>query len=136
MFPTNSLIFLICVLSFHSSITQAQKVIEGVSGSELDTGWTLINGALVMFMQAGFAFLEAGSDMDLHLVTQRQKLGMDSMAMEVSFLLGDESLHVFFFQWSFAAVASTIVSGAVAERTNLSVAHWMWSTTGWLSPFE
>ncbi|KAL9653773.1 hypothetical protein ABK040_012834 [Willaertia magna] len=179
MCPTNSLIFLICVLSFHSSITQAQKVIEGVSGSELDTGWTLINGALVMFMQAGFAFLEAGSVRSKNVANILLKTVMSVAISTMSFycigyglafgdtktetrngfygngsffLLGDESLHVFFFQWSFAAVASTIVSGAVAERTNLSaffmcsflmtsfvyapVAHWMWSTTGWLSPFN
>lgn len=58
----------------------------------------------------------------------------------------------FLLQWAKASTASTIISGAIAERVNLAaylcyscimtafiypvVAHWAWSDTGFVSPFR
>ena len=57
-----------------------------------------------------------------------------------------------FFQWCFVSTAASIVSGAVAERCRMTCysgyaflmtvavypifAYWVWSTSGWLSPFN
>jgi len=62
------------------------------------------------------------------------------------------SYPLWFFQFSFCAAAITIVSGAVAERVHFQgfmlfaavgyawiqpvVAHWIWSTDGWMSVFN
>lgn len=56
----------------------------------------------------------------------------------------------FLFQWAFAIAVAGITSGSIAERTQFTaylifsffltgfvypvVAHWVWSSTGWLSP--
>lgn len=63
---------------------------------------------------------------------------------------GSYDYSFFLFHWAFAIAAAGITSGSIAERTQFSaylifsffltgfvypvVAHWVWSTDGWLSP--
>eukprot|EP01122_Echinamoeba_exundans_P010862 TRINITY_DN4154_c0_g1_i1.p1 TRINITY_DN4154_c0_g1~~TRINITY_DN4154_c0_g1_i1.p1 ORF type:complete len:587 (-),score=143.59 TRINITY_DN4154_c0_g1_i1:13-1773(-) len=71
--------------------------------------------------------------------------GLDSSASPYDF-------RHWIFQWAFAITSSTIVSGAMAERTRLRAyflfcvalavwiypvpTHWIWSRDGWLSPYN
>lgn len=160
-----------------------------------DQIWIIIAGALVFFMQCGFAMLEAGSvrrkstqniifknlcDVaiaavcfyfigyglaygDVNCPTLDADCDADNfMGRHHNFMLyyehhtamsadGTGTLHKWFFQFAFAATAATIVSGAMAERTQIlgyicysvfitiyvypTVVHWCWSNRGWLSPF-
>merc|ERR1712048_999938 len=160
---------------------------KAADDSNLNQFFLLIMGALVMFMQAGFAFLEAGSVRSKNVVNILIKNVLDCFlgaitywAFGYAFAYGDVSpdhpqagankfigfkyffsiyhnddmkggdvfFAEWFFQFVFAATAATIVSGAVAERTQFGaylsystfitgfiypvVSHWGWSGTGWL----
>lgn len=109
--------------------------------SELQIVWTAICVALVFFMQAGFAFLEAGATRAKNAVNVMMKNYMDMCLGAVIFwafgyglMYGDsiggligtsrfipqqvdnaQAMHLA-YQTMFAATAATIVSGAVAER--------------------
>ncbi len=146
--------------------------------SPVNTAWVLIATALVFFMQAGFAILEAGLTraknagniimknlMDFCIGTPIYwfigfgiMFGTGSLAGGIDlFTRGDYSsvtpdgvpFYAFFiFQTVFCATAATIVSGAMAERTNFVAyciysavislvvypisGHWIWGG-GWLS---
>ncbi|XP_069131932.1 putative ammonium transporter 1 isoform X2 [Argopecten irradians] len=143
--------------------------------ANLDNFFLLLMGMLVFFMQCGFAFLEAGAVRSKNTTNILIKNVMDSFVSGASYwILGfafaygdggsankfigaslfassdlpDSRFAEFFFQYTFAATAATIVSGAMAERCEFIayfaysfcitafiypvVTHWAWGG-GWLS---
>ena len=115
----------------------------------IDTLWILVTGALVFFMQAGFALVEAGFTRSKNTVNILMKNFIDFSFGSITFfvigfgfMFGDDiagfigspdlflwnttsgesytALGFLFFQTVFAATAATIVSGAMAERTHFS----------------
>ncbi|MGD9932570.1 MAG: ammonium transporter [Dehalococcoidia bacterium] len=113
----------------------------------LDTGWLLLTATLVLFMQAGFAMVEAGFVRSKNVTNILMKNILDGCFGAIAFwavgwalaygVSGEASNgfagdgHFFlrgfgddyagwFFQFVFAATAATIVSGAMAERTKFS----------------
>ncbi len=117
--------------------------------SHADYMWTLVAAALVFFMQAGFAMVEAGFTRAKNAINIMMKNLMDFSMGTLAFwaigfglmfgasgtgwfgtsgfFLSDFSpggdpwvLAFWMFQVVFAATAATIVSGAMAERTKFS----------------
>jgi len=142
----------------------------------IDTVWVLVTAALVFFMQAGFALVEAGFTRSKNTVNILYKNLMDfaigsiifwalgfglMFGADISGIIGTTDLFFkngwtggipaeafLIFQTVFAATAATIVSGAMAERTEFKSyllyslvisaviypvsGHWIWGG-GWLS---
>ncbi len=143
----------------------------------IDNMWLLIAGFMVMFMQPGFAMVEAGFTRQKNTANILMKNLMDfSIGSLLYWIIGftlmyGDSIGGFigtpdlffmsdgfgdnysdyadiFFQTVFAATAATIVSGAMAERTEFksylifsivitviiypTSGHWTWGG-GWLS---
>jgi len=114
----------------------------------IDTVWILVTAVLVMFMQPGFALVEAGFTRSKNTVNILMKNLMDFSIGSIIFwfigytimygedvggfigkvsllynsneINGVPDLASLMFQTVFAATAATIVSGAMAERTRFS----------------
>ncbi|GLC90260.1 ammonium transporter [Lysinibacillus piscis] len=134
--------------------------------------WVMLGTILVFLMHAGFAMVEAGFTRSKNAVNIIMKNFLTiSLGAVIYFLCGyavmfgdtagglfgtsgfalqgDHDLAFFIFQTMFAATGATILSGAVAERTNIFayigviilmtlfvypvVGHWVWSGQGWLT---
>ncbi|MEX2446412.1 MAG: ammonium transporter, partial [Dehalococcoidia bacterium] len=129
------------------SVASAQTPDEALTdlAGALDLGWLLIAGILVLFMQAGFAMVEAGFVRTKNVTNILMKNVLDACfgglvyfsigwglaygASEAAngfmgagnwFLSGFTDYGSWFFQFAFAATAATIVSGAMAERTKFA----------------
>jgi len=146
---------------------------EVIQPEVIHTLWVVIAGAMVFLMQAGFALLETGMVRAKNAVNVMMKNYMDLCVGTLLFWLvgyglmfGDNPTGLYgtnlfglasapnwdytliFFQIMFAATAATIVSGAMAERTNYIAyligtcgitaiiypifGSWAWNDHGWL----
>ncbi len=146
---------------------------DGIT-SNVDSLWISMSTYLVFLMQAGFAFLEAGSVRERSVQNILIKNVLDICACTIVWWLvgygfaygntedkfigtskfvgdsfsGSHDYRDWMFQWAFAGTAATIVSGCLAERTQIIaylaysvfitafiypiVVHWTWGG-GWLS---
>ena len=134
--------------------------------------WVMLGAFLVFFMHTGFAMVEAGFTRSKNAINILMKNFLTiSLGGIVYFLVGyafmfgdtaggfigisgfaltgDQDIAFFVFQAMFAATCATIISGAVAERTNITaymviivimtafiypvVGHWIWQGSGWLT---
>ncbi len=138
----------------------------------MDLMWVVISGILVFFMQAGFTLLEAGFTSEKNTANIAMKNIVDLFVGAIAFwavgyslMYGDSisgfvgrlslfyiepsDMHNLFFQTVFCATATTIISGAIAERAKFITyvlfafafttfiypisGHWIWQTDGWLT---
>jgi len=142
----------------------------------VDQFYSLICGSMIFLMQCGFAMLCAGSVRQKNVKNIMLKNLLDAcggaigffsvgyalaygddgkfvgVTREKYFLNADTGYIAFFFQFTFAATAATIVAGTVAERCKMVaylcyslfltgfvypvVVHAIWSSDGFLSAFN
>lgn len=162
------------VLPFILMTFSLQAQAASVADTEtINTVWVIITGAMVFLMQAGFAMLEAGMARAKNAINVMMKNYMDLCVGTLLFWLIGYGLMfgsnpsgwvgtdhfalshtehwnytLLFFQIMFASTAATIVSGAMAERTNYTAyllgaigicaliypifGSWAWNNDGWL----
>ncbi|MEK4230890.1 ammonium transporter [Solibacillus sp. FSL H8-0538] len=134
--------------------------------------WVMLGAFFVFFMHAGFAMVEAGFTRSKNAVNILMKNiltisigGIVYFVAGYAIMFGDtaggfigtsgfllngvDDIGFFVFQAMFAATCATIISGAVAERTNITayiaivglmtlfvypvVGHWIWQGDGWIT---
>jgi ammonium transporter, Amt family len=134
--------------------------------------WVMLGAFLVFFMHTGFAMVEAGFTRSKNAINILMKNfltisigGIVYFVAGYAIMFGDssggfigtsgfalqgvEDIAFFVFQAMFVATCATIISGAVAERTNIMaymalvvamtlfiypvVGHWIWQGDGWLT---
>ncbi len=134
--------------------------------------WVMLGAFLVFFMHTGFAMVEAGFTRSKNAINILMKNfltisigGIVYYLAGFAFMFGDsvngiigfsgfalngvDNIDIFVFQAMFAATCATIISGAVAERTNITaymgvvvimtlfiypvVGHWIWQGDGWIT---
>ena len=129
-----------------SALAQEAETTPTAVQTNLDNVFVLLAAVLVIFMQAGFALVEAGLTRAKNVANIMMKNAIDFCAGVIAFFavgyaiafgsgndlfgtegwfLGDNAFQygtltvpvTFIFQVAFAATAATIVSGAMAERT-------------------
>ena len=141
-----SIIFILLFLfslSVQASVAPVQNVQE--IRISLDSVWVVLGGILVFFMQAGFALIESGSVRSKNTVNVLMKNYLDMCIGGLVFwlfgfglmfglnqtgwiglshfmpeALDDWHWNLLFFQMMFAATATTIASGAMAERIHFT----------------
>jgi Amt family ammonium transporter len=161
--------------AFAQDAAAKEEVVPASVVSAIDMIWLVIAGSLVFFMQAGFAFVETGLTRAKNATNILMKNLMDFCFGSIVFWMigwgfmygadqfgglvgfGDffkgtmddpKFYRDWFFQVVFAATSATIVSGAMAERTQFKSyliytcfisafiypvsGHWIWGG-GWLS---
>ncbi|MFW5994954.1 MAG: ammonium transporter [Spirochaetia bacterium] len=161
---------------FSAEVAPDQDTVELFRDS-LDIIWLALGAALVLFMQAGFAMVETGLTRAKNAGNIIMKNVMDAAAGLIMYFAigygimygataggfmgtdgfflsfpGVDAMHEVYIDWMFqavfAATAATIVSGAMAERTQFRgyllysivitafiypvVGHWTWGG-GWLA---